>query len=178
MNTLIVTSGRKKGSCSFIAEKLLMQIKNAEIIELSNFNISFCDGCLTCDESGRCHYGDDMLNILEKVKQAQNLIFITPVRWNLLSGNLKVFLDRLNPFAVPELLSGKRAAIIAVGQTSVEKSYSIASAIESVANFCESANIQIIYRYGIGDCLTRNDTIAHQSEIEENIKKLANLLEK
>ncbi|MCM1269852.1 MAG: flavodoxin family protein [Faecalibacterium sp.] len=178
MKKIIISCGSKNGSSNYISKKIISKINNTELINLSDMFINYCDGCLTCDDTGICHFDDDMKNILEKIKVTTTLIFVTPARWNLLSGEFKVFMDRLNPFAVPEILANKNAAIFVVGQTATETSQSINCAIKSVEFFCNSANIEVIYTHGFGDCLNVNDTISKEQEIEESIKKFVTILER
>ena len=85
---LIVAGGRIDGNSQQIAERVKAVISDADLIVLAHKKILYCDGCLTCDESGRCHIDDDMAELLEKVKQAATIIFVTPTRWNLLSGDI------------------------------------------------------------------------------------------
>ena len=75
---------------------------------------------MDCDESGVCDFYDDMISNIEKVNKSDTLIFITPTRWNLLSGDIKIFMDRLNPLYVPKKLEGKKAIAIAIGSTAKE----------------------------------------------------------
>lgn len=178
MKRIVISCGSKNGSSNYIAKKIISKINDTKLINLSDMFINFCDGCLTCDDTGICHFDDDMQNILEKIKVAKTLVFVTPTRWNLLSGELKVFMDRLNPFAVPEILANKNAAIFVVGQTDTETSQSINCAIKSVEFFCNSANIEVLYTHSFGNCLNINDIISKEEEIEESIKNFVAVLER
>lgn len=176
MKNLLLTCGSKNGCSAYISEKILAEIENIEQINISDMSINYCDGCLTCDDTGICHIKDDMNLLIGKVKIAETIIFITPVRWNLLSGNLKVFLDRLNPLAVPGILCGKKAAVFAVGQTNMETSESISSAIQSVKYFCDSADMRLIFQQGFGNCLKITDVFSQECEIENSIRNFRTIL--
>ncbi len=54
-------------------------------------------GCLACLKTQKCVIADDMIEIAEKVKNADVLIFATPIYYYELSGQLKTLLDRCNP---------------------------------------------------------------------------------
>lgn len=128
---------------------------------------SFCDGCLSCDESGKCHIADDMSAWVQKVAEADALIIGSPARWSLLSGELKTFFDRLNPLAVPEGLKGKKALIFAVGQSSEDHGESIALTKDSILHFCDNAGLDVVDSVLAYDCLNENDI---QNKYPEKLK--------
>lgn len=130
-----------------------------EIILLRELSLKMCDGCLSCDETGICHFDDGMKEITEKLVNADGYIIGTPARWSLLSGNLKVFFDRLNPLAVSEKLKGKKVGIMAVGQSSPEDGESILLAASSIENFCLNADMEIIGTVTGYSSLLPNDII-------------------
>ena len=118
---------------------------------------SFCDGCLSCDESGTCHIADSMSTWTKKVAEADALIIGSPARWSLLSGELKTFFDRLNPIALPEGMKGKKAVVFAVGQSSEEHGKSVTLAKDSILHFCDNAGIDVIDSVLAYDCLNEGD---------------------
>ncbi len=69
----------------------------AELIRLKGKDIRFCKGCLACQQTQRCVIEDDANEIAEKVKDADTLVFATPIYYYEMSGQLKTLLDRLNP---------------------------------------------------------------------------------
>jgi multimeric flavodoxin WrbA len=159
--TAIVGSTRRGNTYSMV-EAGCHGLKDCdvELIHLKDLKIEFCDGCLTCDTEGECHHNDDMKVIINKLVESDGFIFGTPVRWNLLSGELKVFLDRLNPVAVTEKLRGKRAILFVVGQSNEENIDSIYMAKKSLQFFCDSAGIDVIESVEAIDCLNSNDLIS------------------
>lgn len=68
-----------------------------ETVSLKEKNIGYCIGCLTCQKTQQCVIHDDAIELAEKVKNAQVLVFATPVYYYGLSGQLKTLLDRCNP---------------------------------------------------------------------------------
>ena len=67
-----------------------------EKITLRDQQIHFCKGCLACVKSNRCVIEDDMAWILGKMKQADVLVFATPVYYYEMCGQMKTLLDRSN----------------------------------------------------------------------------------
>lgn len=149
-----------------------------ELVLLKDLRLEMCDGCLQCDETGVCHFNDGMNEINEKLAGASGFIIGTPARWSLLSGNLKVLLDRTNPLAKPERLRGKVAAIIAVGQSiESEDEKSIEKSAKSLEFYCSNAGIDVIGRVLGYNSLEENDIEKDKDTIikcEKLGEKLAN----
>lgn len=101
-NILIIsTSLRNKSNSEILAQHALRGAlaagNHAELITLKDKDIRFCKGCLACQKTMKCVIGDDVAEILGNVKAADTLVFVTPIYYYELSGQLKTLLDRLNP---------------------------------------------------------------------------------
>ena len=99
---LIISSSLRAGSNSEILAKEVLRgandaKKSVEFISLKDLNIKFCIGCLSCQKTGKCAIDDDMNKVINKVKEADVIVFATPVYYYGISGQLKTFLDRCNP---------------------------------------------------------------------------------
>jgi len=167
----IVGSCREGANTEIMVKLSLDEAKKAsastELILLRDLNLQMCDGCLQCDETGKCHIDDGMNEINEKLAAADGIIFGTPARWRLLSGELKVFFDRTNPLAVPERLVGKKAGIIAVGQTHGREADSIRDAAASVSSYCEDNEMDIVGTVIGESALNAGDILENQEALEQ-----------
>ena len=98
---VITTSLRAKSNSDRLAEELIRGAKDAghevEQISLKGKEIKFCIGCLSCQKTQKCVLKDDAVQIAEKVKEAETLVFSTPIYYYEMSGQMKTLLDRLNP---------------------------------------------------------------------------------
>ena len=98
---VITTSLRAKSNSDRLAEELIRGAKDAghevEQISLKGKEIRFCIGCLACQKTQKCVLKDDAVQIAEKVKEAETLVFVTPIYYYEMSGQMKALLDRLNP---------------------------------------------------------------------------------
>jgi multimeric flavodoxin WrbA len=180
MKIIGIVGSPRKGNTEIMVSAALDEAKKAgaetEIILLRELKLEMCDGCLQCDETGKCHIDDGMNEVNEKMAAADGFIIGTPTRWSLLSGNLKVFLDRTNPLAVPERLKGKAAVIIAIGQSPKdEEEQSIKKAAASVENYCSNAGIDVVGIVLGFNALNERD-IEKDNEVLEDCKKLGRKL--
>lgn len=170
-NLLIVSGGAKNGNGEYISGLISGWAENTGKfnvyqMQLSDYNIEYCDGCLQCDVTGACHKKDDMLMLLDKVRNAHAMILISPTRWSLISGDLKVFFDRWNPLAGKNLFDGKKVFNICVGQTDVKSSVSILRALESLRFFVEDAGFSLDGQFAFENCYEGSDAKEKQNTIE------------
>ena len=98
---VITTSLRAKSNSDILAEKLIAGAKDAghevEQISLKGKTIKYCIGCLACQKTQKCIQKDDAIEIAEKMKNADMLVFVTPIYYYEMSGQMKTLLDRMNP---------------------------------------------------------------------------------
>ncbi len=95
---VISTSPRKGGNSETLADAFIRGAKGTgnqvEKICLYDKMISFCRGCLACLKSHRCVIHDDADIIAQKMKEADVLVFATPIYYYEMCGQMKTMLDR------------------------------------------------------------------------------------
>ena len=101
-NILVIsTSPRKGGNSEALADAFIRGAEKAgnhiEKICLYDKTIHFCRGCLACLKSHRCIIHDDADILAQKMKQADVLVFATPIYYYEMCGQMKTILDRANP---------------------------------------------------------------------------------
>lgn len=101
-NVIVISSTpRKNGNSQTLAEEFLRGAKDAghqcELINLRDYNLKYCLGCYACAKTGKCIHNDGMNDIAKKLLNADVIVFATPVYFYSMSGQLKVFIDRLVP---------------------------------------------------------------------------------
>ncbi|MEW6660409.1 MAG: flavodoxin family protein [Thermodesulfobacteriota bacterium] len=70
-----------------------------EMVLLKNLDIRYCTNCLTCyqdleSQIAPCILEDDVRGVLEKIKEADGVIFASPVHCGFVTGLMTVFLQR------------------------------------------------------------------------------------
>jgi len=173
---LILVGSRRDGNSLNLAKEIKKTLDesriHSEIIVPGNQRIKVCTGCMDCDKDGVCDFTDDMEKNIEKIKQDNIIMFITPTRWNILSGDLKIFMDRLNPLYSRKELKGKK--MIAVSIAAAKKdSESSTSALRTLESFAESAQMEIVLKKTFNECLNPQD-ILNNNDLQsfiDNVKK-------
>lgn len=99
---ILSTSLRKNGNSDALAEQFAAGARQAghavEKISLAGKKILFCQGCLSCQDTGRCVLHDDADKIVQtKMLLADVLVFATPIYYYEMCGQMKTLLDRANP---------------------------------------------------------------------------------
>lgn len=100
---LIISTSLRQGKSSKLVKAFIEGAREAghvmEYIQLIDKSISFCKGCLACQstKSGHCIIKDDADTIVQKMKDAEVIVFATPIYFYEMSGQMKTMLDRTNP---------------------------------------------------------------------------------
>ena len=97
---VIKTSLRLNSNSDQLADAFIQSAKESgnDVIEISlkDKKIAFCKGCLGCQKLGHCVIDDDANIITEKIKQADVIVWATPIYYYEMSGQMKVMIDRAN----------------------------------------------------------------------------------
>lgn len=102
---VISSSFRKEGNTRALVNEFVRGAGDAgndvKTIDLSEIRLEFCRGCLHCQNNeSDCVINDDVNGLLDVVAGADVLVFASPLYYGCISGQLKTFLDRLNPLFV------------------------------------------------------------------------------
>ncbi len=78
-----------------------------EMIDLADYHITPCTACEGCSLTGTCVFDDDVPALLARMQEADAVIFGSPVYIDNISGQMKVFFDRLADAIHYQFLAGK-----------------------------------------------------------------------
>ncbi len=96
---VISSSPRKDGNSELLCKEFCKGATESgnevEFVRLADKKINYCIGCYACTNLGKCFQDDDLNDLAIKMQNADVIVLATPVYFYTMSGQLKVFLDRL-----------------------------------------------------------------------------------
>jgi len=123
MKILILEGSPRKGNTKTAVTILEKGIKEniteaeTETIHVCDLDIAPCSGCDGCADTGRCVFDDGGSEIVDKVKQADVLVFATPVYWWGITAQLKIVIDRFYSGSLKTTEGpAKKMGLIVVGE--------------------------------------------------------------
>jgi multimeric flavodoxin WrbA len=95
--------------------KLAMQVLDGaigsgvetEILDIQNYKIVPCTACDACTLNGVCVHDDDVPGIIARMRGADGIVFASPVYIDNVTGQMKVFFDRLADAMHYQAFTGK-----------------------------------------------------------------------
>jgi multimeric flavodoxin WrbA len=84
-----------------------------ELIDLHERRIEACTACDACALTGKCVFDDDFLSIVQMMKSSEGIVLGSPVYIDNVSGQMKIFVDRLADSIHYQVLTGKYGCAVA-----------------------------------------------------------------
>ncbi|MCT8337167.1 flavodoxin family protein [Methanoculleus sp. Afa-1] len=84
-----------------------------DLIDLADMEIAPCTACESCSLDGTCVFADDFSAAYDRIQDADGLVFASPVYVDNVSGQMKVFIDRLADAMHYQNLAGKYGCSVA-----------------------------------------------------------------
>jgi multimeric flavodoxin WrbA len=116
-------SPRENGNTEKLVKTILESAREngaqTKFYKLTKMNISLCLGCFSCRETGTCVTEDDMQLLHGEIQSSDAIILGSPVYMWQVSGQTKLFMDRLVPFIKPDFtsrLKGKKRVFMVFTQ--------------------------------------------------------------
>lgn len=112
MNVLAINGSPRgaNGNTDVLVQAFLHGVQNAggntETIYLHEKTINYCTGCFACwtQTPGVCIHDDDMRDLLAKVRGADIVVIASPLYGNMLTGQMKTYMDRTLPLSNPDIV--------------------------------------------------------------------------
>ncbi|MCD7769862.1 MAG: flavodoxin family protein [Oscillospiraceae bacterium] len=152
MNVVIINgSPRTKGNSDLLCDEFIRGAKESgnqtEKVSLREYTVNPCRACYACFKTGKCIQKDDMAEILNKVKNADVLVLASPTYFMTMTGQMKVFIDRL----LPEWqdLGGKDVYIIVTGHDRKEGLKRTADDLSDIFSYLGNTVRSIIWGEGV-----------------------------
>lgn len=153
---LIITSSLREQSNSTLLAQAFKEgaeekENKVEIISLRENRIAPCVGCGSCQVHGECFMKDKLNDILDKVIDADVLVFASPTYYYSVNGTLKNFIDR----TYAKYSKIKNKDFYYIGSSADPSKESIDGAVETVKGFLrcvENVNLKgIVYGLNLND---------------------------
>lgn len=153
MNILVLTgSPRKNSNSNFMADEFIRGAKeNGHDIfrfEAAHSNVHPCIACNRCGKDGPCIFNDDFQKVREHILPA-DLVFVTPLYWFGIAGQLKNVIDRF--YAIDKNLHVPKQAILLSTHlnTAEEPNIPLAMTYQAMLNYLGWTNRGIIQAGGL-----------------------------
>ncbi len=131
MKVLLVNGSPHEKGCTnaaleIIARELNEQGIDGEIFWIGRDPVRGCTGCGGCKKTGRCVFGDDVLNKLgEKAKTADGYVFGSPVHYASPAGAMVALMDRLFTSVGGAMQFKPAASIVSARRAGTTASYDV-----------------------------------------------------
>lgn len=106
---IIIGSPRKSGDTCTLAREAEKGLSGRNIrtdfFILNEMHFSGCQACYACKQDGntRCTRNDDMQQVYDAISRADGLVVATPIYFGSVTGQTKLWLDRLFPYLSVDL---------------------------------------------------------------------------
>lgn len=95
---ILSASPRKQGNSDILCDEFALGAREAghevEKVRIAEKNIGYCRGCYACKDTGICAIKDDMAELLQKMIDADVIVFASPVYFYSVDAQLKAVIDR------------------------------------------------------------------------------------
>jgi multimeric flavodoxin WrbA len=121
-------SPRKDGNTELLLKEVIRGIEESglkvHVFNLNLMNISPCQNCGECDDTGICVIEDDMVQVHDAIRTADRIILASPIFFFGLSAQAKTMIDRCQAFwcekyllkkPIPEGPYGRKGLLLLVG---------------------------------------------------------------
>jgi len=153
---IVVLSGspRKEGNTERLAAAFIEGAKsvnkNVVVFRTADMKIGGCVGCEHCfREKGICVQKDDMPAILEALKTADALVFVSPVYYFDMTAQLKLAIDRTYALLSVGTPIKKAAFLITCGDNSEKAAEGAVVAYKNICSYSKWENMGVIIATGL-----------------------------
>lgn len=174
-------SPRKDGNTEKLVKQILTGVEKAgaesEYLKLADYKIDYCLGCGACRPAGKCVLDDAMHSVIESIQQADVIVLGSPIYAWQVSGNVKVFMDRLCQLLTPNYesrLNGPKKIAFAYTQGNPDgelfKPYmEYQEKVYPILGFTLTDRIQVVGTRAADDILTQPETLTKAEAFGRNL---------
>ena len=167
----IVGSPRVNGNTDILVDEILSGVRSSggtiSKIYISDFDIKPCASCMACKSGAKCPIDDQMSELYDRVSKADGIVLGSPVYWNCVSAQMKIFMDRCFAFLdsnYESALAGKTGSLaVACGASDIEMTKITGIVLNDFFKFNKINVISEVVAVGVaekGDALKNNELMA------------------
>jgi multimeric flavodoxin WrbA len=94
---------------------------DVDVVNLTSLDLKYRNACSACFQEGRCVEEDDFPGLYRRIKAADGLVFGSPVYFDLVTGQMKLLIDRMADGIQCQILTGKYGCSVATSGDHAEQ---------------------------------------------------------
>ena len=178
MSNIIIFIGsmRKNGNTARLTQSFAegaARNNNVEIVSVADYYVNPCIGCNSCftRKGNKCFQNDDMVQIYEKLQNADIVVIASPVYFYGISAQLKAIVDRLHT-PMRNTFHIKRLGLLLVGAAELPNLFDpIVMQYQMVLDFFKLESIGTVLVRGVKDIgdIENNPALKEAYELGDSI---------
>ncbi|OGW41208.1 MAG: hypothetical protein A2Y97_11455 [Nitrospirae bacterium RBG_13_39_12] len=171
-------SPRKDGNSELLLKEAVRGIDeaglNVHMFNLSLMNISPCQNCGGCEDTGTCIVEDEMYQIYDAIRTADRIILASPIFFFGISAQAKIMIDRCQAFwcekyllkkPIPEGEYGRKGLLLLVG--GMKKEIGIQCAEATAKAFFRTVSVPEHKTLGFLGVDAKGEILKHPTALKE-----------
>lgn len=148
-------SPNKNGSTSILADNLKKGAEESghsvEMINVCEFNVNPCTGCIACGYEGDCVQNDDNERIRKLLLSCDMVVFATPLYYYGMSAQLKTVVDRFCSYNSSLNRRHLKSALLAVAWNSDDWTFdALKIHYKTLVRYINFEDMGMVLGYGCG----------------------------
>jgi len=169
---------RNGGNSDLLADSFVKGATDAghavERLNLRDIKLEFCKGCFACQKSATndCIINDGITPLLSKIQESDVMVFATPVYFYAMAGQLKTFIDRLNPLFPRERKIREAYVLASAADTEATAMDGTLKEVQGWLDCCENVELKgVVSALGVTDKgdVGKTDYISAAYELGKNL---------
>ncbi len=151
-----------------------------EAVYLKGLKVACCQGCFACWEEtpGVCIHKDDMPDLLLKIRQADVIVYATPLYIFTVTAQMKAFMDRHLPLLKPNIVKIKGHYIhpmryesewpkkaVLISNCGFPETHHFSALVETFRMFTQASSMELV-----GTILCAAGELLRQSSLESRLR--------
>jgi multimeric flavodoxin WrbA len=181
---ILMGSPRKSGNSAVLADHLARGAASVsaqvETLYIHGMDINPCTGCNECqdDEAAGCVIDDAMQDIYGKLKEADSIVFASPIYWFSVTAQLKLVIDRI--YAIggggKNILKGKNLGVLLVYADPDPFTSGAVNALrmfQDISGYLGTTIVDMVYgsAYEAGEIANDSEVLKQARELGEKLGK-------